>query len=401
MRRAVTALLIAGACSSPAPAPEPVRPQLGSGSASVPADAAPASQEESLAAIQKAMNELDEATQGCWAAAAVERFDIEGELTARIDIGGAGSGATIVGLVQDTTRTPRLASCVIAVLTNYPWAPPLFGQTIQLPFKFRAPDGQNLIDRALVPWNGQAKVSMAVLLDEHNSGNGAASMLEVAIAAGGTTTLRSPDRAELWYFLGPATVRGMGAGKPVTVAAGDMMYMHKSGAREVRATGGDVHAVLVMAPGGPEGSARAGALPTPPVGPVRSALVGPTVLPAAKAKSYCIGGSPQEPCLKSRAIVYIFAEPATITDRDLAASVLEMEQGATVPEHVHAKETEMLYILSGTGTMTVKGVAQAVTATSVIQIPANTKHAFMATTAVRALQIYTPAGPEQRFKGTP
>jgi quercetin dioxygenase-like cupin family protein len=39
-----------------------------------------------------------------------------------------------------------------------------------------------------------------------------------------------------------------------------------------------------------------------------------------------------------------------------------------------------------------------VTPTSVIQIPPNTKHAFAATAAVRALQVYTPAGPEQRFK---
>lgn len=383
-RGAVAALAMLAAC--PSPSPDPVRPQPGpgSGSARAPGDAAPASQDEQLAAIQKAMNELDEATQGCWAAAAVERFDIEGELTARIEIG---DGTAIVGLVQDTTRTPRLASCVIAVLTNYPWAPPLHGQTIQLPFKFRAPDGQNVIDRALVPWNGQAKVSMAVLLDEHNSGNGAASMIEVAISGGGTTTERSPDRAELWYFLGPASVRGMGAAKPVAVAAGDMMYLPKGGAREVLATSGDVHAVLVMVPGGPEGSARAGALPTPPVGAVRSALVGPRVLPAAKAKTY--GPSA------------IYLERLLVEDAPLSASVLSIKAGASVAEHVHAKETELLYILEGSGTMTVKGVAQAITPTSVVQIPPNTRHAFTATSAVRALQIYTPAGPEQRFKGTP
>jgi len=213
--------------------------------------------------------------------------------------------------------------------------------------------------------------------------------------------LRSPDRAELWYFLGPATVNGMGAGRPVAVAAGDMMFMKPGGAREVKATSGDVHAVLVMVPGGPEGSARAGALPTPPVGGVRSALAGPTVLPAAKAKQYCQGGSPQEPCLKSRVIVSIFAEPSTIGAQTVAASVLDIHQGGSVPEHVHAQETELLYILSGTGTMTVKGVTQAVTATSVVQIPANTKHAFIATSDVRALQVYTPAGPEQRFKAKP
>src|SRR5437763_804663 len=84
------------------------------------ADAAGASQEEKLAAIQKAMNELAPAVQQCWAAAATERFDIEGELTAQIDIADGSATATIV---RDTARNPRLAACVTALLGKYPWAP--------------------------------------------------------------------------------------------------------------------------------------------------------------------------------------------------------------------------------------------------------------------------------------
>jgi quercetin dioxygenase-like cupin family protein len=78
--------------------------------------------------------------------------------------------------------------------------------------------------------------------------------------------------------------------------------------------------------------------------------------------------------------------------------VLQLPKGASVPEHVHAKETEMLYVLAGAGTMTIAGTQVAVTPTSVIQIPPNTKHAFTASDDVRAVQLYTPAGPEQRFK---
>ena len=54
MRAALAAVLLV-ACSQPAPAP-PVQPKP---VAEVPADAPAASQEETLAAIQKAMNELD------------------------------------------------------------------------------------------------------------------------------------------------------------------------------------------------------------------------------------------------------------------------------------------------------------------------------------------------------
>ncbi len=376
MLRRLATLGALAACSSP---PAPVKPP-GGGSAAVPGDAPGATDDEKLAAIQKAMNELDEAMQGCWALAATERFDVEGNVTAQIDIG----APSIATIVEDTTRTPRLTTCVVTVLQNYPWAPPLRGQSIQLPFKFRAPDGQSVIDRKLVAWNGQGKVSVAVLLDSSNTGNDDASMFELAVQGGGSTGMRTADRSELWYFLGPATVGAVGAQGKRTVAAGDMAYVPKGGAREVIAGSADVHAVIVMFPGGREGAARAGALPTPEVTAVLSAPVGAQLLPAAKAKAY--------------GPVLIYAEPSITNDKTFAAEILTLAKGVTVPEHVHQNETEMLYVLAGSGTMTVAGVQLAVGPTSVVQVPPATKHSFTASADVRALQIYTPAGPEQRFK---
>ncbi|HLL21007.1 MAG TPA: cupin domain-containing protein, partial [Kofleriaceae bacterium] len=107
-------------------------------------------------------------------------------------------------------------------------------------------------------------------------------------------------------------------------------------------------------------------------------------LPAAKAKAY--------------GKVTIFAEPTTTKQTAISASLLEVAAGASVPEHVHTQETEALYMLAGAGTMTVAGTKLAVTASTVIQIPPNTKHSFTASGDVRAVQFYTPAGPEQRFK---
>ncbi|HWU90882.1 MAG TPA: hypothetical protein VN253_26635, partial [Kofleriaceae bacterium] len=110
---------LAGLAACPAPGgarpTPPARGDGGAGSAmassgspdgpgAVPAPAAhEPSQEERLAAIQKAMNELDEGAQGCWAAAAVDRFDIAGELAAMIEVEPATARVTIA---RDTTRTP-------------------------------------------------------------------------------------------------------------------------------------------------------------------------------------------------------------------------------------------------------------------------------------------------------
>jgi len=353
MKRLLVAL---AACSHPAP-PQPAAAVPPQPVAQV--DAA-VTDDEKLAAIQKAMNELDEAAQQCWAAAATVRFDIEGELTAQIDIGPTSSKATIV---RDTARDKTLATCLTDLLAGWTYAPPLYGQTIQIPFKFTAPDGQSVIDRRLVQARTQGPSTVAVYLDENNTGNDAASMFGVKLTA--ATGPRLADRAELWYFLAPGSVDG----KPV--AAGDMALVPAKAVRDI----GPTEAVVVVVPGGREGAARAGALPTPPA----AKGSGAKVFPASAAKTY---------------------GPATIfvETPQLAASILTLPKGTTVAEHVHAKETEVLYVLAGAGTMTIAGTQVPVTPTSVIQIPPNTKHAFTASEDVRSVQVYTPSGPEQRFK---
>jgi quercetin dioxygenase-like cupin family protein len=375
------ALLVATCACGAAPAPvaaTAATPGAGSGSAEEPlglTGGPEVTREDSLAAIQKAMTDLDPVAHQCWAAAAVDRFDIAGSLELRISVT---DRLADVAVVTDTVRNPKLLACMTAVLERYGWAPPLRGQTIQLPFAFHAPDGQNTIDRQLVSAVVQGKLAVSVLLDEANTGNPAASMVELAIAPGGRTGARVAERAELWYFLADASVDGQ------PVVAGDMMYVPTGGARDVAAGASEARAMIAMVPGGREGVARAGALPTREVAEGERAHAKPILLRAAVAKTY--------------GLATIYAEPATIPDRALSASVLALPAGATVAEHVHAKETELLYVLDGSGTLTVAGVALPVTATTAIQIPANTKHSFAATTAFRAVQVYTPSGPEQRFK---
>lgn len=330
------------------------------------------------------MNELDKAAQQCWAVAATERFDIAGEIALQIDIAAPPAPAS-ASVVRDTAHSARLSACLVALMAGYRWAPPLYGQAIQLPFRFRAPDGQNTIDRALVAWNGQGGVSVAVLLDEASTGSAAASMFELAVAAGGTTGLRRAERAELWYFLAAGRVGSPGGNHPVS--AGDMMYVPRGGAREVAATAGDLHAMVVMVPGGREGAARAGALPTPALTPGGSRPKSPVILPASAAT---VDGPSTR-----------YAGAAEIPDRTFAASVLTVPAGGALAEHRHAGEAELLYVLAGVGTLTVDGVALPVTASSVVQIPKNTRHAFMATSAFRAVQIFTPAGSEQRVQVHP
>jgi len=364
------ALVLALVACGQAPAPVARPPVAVVADAATP-DGAPVSDDEKLAAIQKALNELP--TQQCWAAAAAIRFDVEGELDAQIDIG----PPVHAQLVRDTTKNANLAACMVQLLEAYAWPPPLRGQTFRLPFAFKAPQGQSVIDRRLVPFAGQGSVSVAVLLDDNDTANAQASMFELAIAKGGTTGLRSAPRAEVWWLRDPAELSSV-ALKPQQLAAGSWFYVPAGGAREVKAIAGDVHAVIVVVPGGAEGAARAGALPTPELLHWTSAPMVPRVLKPVAAKGH-----------------EIFLEGK---DVPFSAAVATIPKGTVIPEHVHAKETELLYMLAGGGQLAVNGVTLAVTETTVAQIPPNTKHAFTATEDVRMLQFYAPGGPEQRFK---
>ena len=296
--------------------------------------------DEKLAAIQKAMNDLSPAVQQCWAqVAAAERFDVHGELAAQIDI----AAPPHVAIVRDTTQSPTLAACVTRVLVAYRWAPPLAGQSIQLPFKFSAPDGQSVVDRRLVPDKGQGKVSIAVLLDASTTGNAAASLLGVTIAAGGSTGWRWTDRDELWYFPTPIAVGGL--------APASLVWVGKGAARTIAAGAQPLHAVLVVAPGGREGVARAGALDNREVTGVRSAPMGPSLT------------RPEHSPIASAAHVHLD------------------DRGA----HPVA-QTELWFVEAGHGTLTIAGTDVAVDEHSVVQIPANVATTFRG--SIDLLQVF-------------
>lgn len=380
-------LALAGAlaaCSARPAAPQPVvadaavdADDLGLGRGSDDPDEAP--QEERIAAVEHAMNELAPVANQCWAAAATDDFRLAGSIRALVTVG---EGGARVELTEDTARDPVLAECIASVLEAYPWAHPLRGQTIELPFRFSAPDMQNLIDRRLVAHHAQAGLDVAVLLDEKNSGNRALALLDVRAEPTRAIGPRRTEATELWRFTSPALVT---VGKtPTRIAAGDLVLAPAGASLHVASVDGAVVAATVaLVPGGALGVGRAGALPEALPSAAVAKPPALTVIAAGKARRYPRTGGASTLYLEQGA---------------LSAGLLEIDAGVAVPEHVHAKETEVLYLEAGAGTMTIAGVAIAVDEHAVIQIPAGVPHAFTATAPTRALQLYTPPGPEQRFK---
>lgn len=84
-----------------------------------------------------------------------------------------------------------------------------------------------------------------------------------------------------------------------------------------------------------------------------------------------------------------------------SCALLELQPGASVPDHHHAGEAELLYIFEGEGLMRIDGREEKLTAPVALWIAPGVDHAVTVTSErpLRAVQWYTPPGPEQRFKG--
>jgi len=85
-----------------------------------------------------------------------------------------------------------------------------------------------------------------------------------------------------------------------------------------------------------------------------------------------------------------------------ALSYFSAADGWTVPEHRHPDADEILYILEGDGELTLDGKKIQVSAGSAVFIPRNAPHSFISgAQGLKALQVYAPGGPEQRFLKAP
>jgi quercetin dioxygenase-like cupin family protein len=92
----------------------------------------------------------------------------------------------------------------------------------------------------------------------------------------------------------------------------------------------------------------------------------------------------------------ILLDPALT--KTFALDYLEGEAGAEVTKHVHAGAAEILFVIEGECTTTVGDTTLTLMTGDTLYVPPDTPHSAVFTKKTRVVQIYTPPGPEQRFK---
>ncbi len=248
------------------------------------------------------------------------------------------------------------------------------------------------------------KLEARVLVDAETVNATQASLTLLTLRMETQIPLHRQTSAKIIYVLdGYARVTGLGGGKGIDVAPGDAVYVPAgvaSGLLSKCCKLAPSKFLVLYAPGGPEhpyrdpASARTGGWTTP-------------VAPAEKQKPPA--DAPQPRIAKGKDVpdldiaggkgkVKILFDAESAGDAQAYVGLLTASAGMAVPEHVHATEAEILWIVSGKGEMTVEGVAQPVEAGMAVHIPAGSKHSFKTESGLTAVQFYTPSGPEQRFR---
>jgi quercetin dioxygenase-like cupin family protein len=97
---------------------------------------------------------------------------------------------------------------------------------------------------------------------------------------------------------------------------------------------------------------------------------------------------------KTAEVQMLFSDPKFYLGR------LTFSPGSGVAEHNHQASLEIVYILAGTGELVLDGKKSTLKAGDVIHVPVGMNHAFRnsGSETVDLIQIYSPPGPEERFK---
>jgi mannose-6-phosphate isomerase-like protein (cupin superfamily) len=298
--------------------------------------------------LQDVLRAHGDDVHACWAEGLAERPGASGEILLRLYVTPAGS-IDRVDLLKDQIGSDRLRHCLSGAIRRWK-APELGGTSIQqvvFPLVFK-PDE---------PPAPGARLTHTVVRPADLLRAGDPSGIEAiyVIAGGLRMVARKGD---------------------VPAGAGDAILVPKGRERELETLGeGNVELVRVIVPG-------------------PGTLAEPALVRGTEATSYPILGG------RGKATLLLDRSKDLIGDA-LALERLEADRGATVPLHVHEKSDELLYIATGRGTMTLDGKSVPVAAGDTIRIPMGKPHSLVVTEKLLAVQVYAPAGPEQRFKAKP
>lgn len=370
-------------------------------------------------ALQSALEKHGGDVNRCFEKALADTLDVSGSVELAVDVGAEGKVTRAVPL-EHSAKSPVLLACLSESATSWVIPGVAAGTTVIVPLAFEGQMAQFSIKTADAPERGPgaakgkvkapkgaATFSVKVLVDEATMRARQASLSLLTIAPANRIAMHKHPGAEVLYVKkGRARVLGASGVNAEVVPEGTAVFIPAGMPHVIEnmVRTSPVEILQVFAPMGPERVYRDSADvkgraafevirdPAKAVVPAGARLAVESV---DKATAYPQPGG--------KIKVRMLFEPSSSDSSAVSLSVLEASPGAEIPRHTHSGSAEILYILSGAGEIQIGSEKLAFGADQAIHLPENQPHAAKFTGSEKAvvLQIYAPAGPEQRFKGAP
>ena len=377
----------------------------------------PKTEEQQVAeAVERALQKHGPDVHRCFEQALADRLDTAGKVEVEVDVGPGGqvTAARLVSAAGDgAALPPALGTCVQTAAKGWKIAGVEPGAAVVLPFSFEGQMNQFVIKAADVPDRGPAggkgkaaargPFSVKVLVDPENVRHTQASLTLLTVGPASRVAMhRHPRSAKILYVLkGRGRVLGPSGTPPMKADEGTAIFLPAGYPHVIEnmARQADTVFLQVFSPPGPERVYRD---PRNPEARVDFEVIrDPRVKAPEGAKPVVVAGAEAGalPINVGKGKARILIDEKATGSNAISLSLLEFSPGLELPRHEHAGASEVLYILSGGGKLTVGSEVMPYGPDTALAIPGGQPHAGqIGGAATTAVQIYAPAGPEQRYR---
>jgi len=363
--------------------------------------------QQAAQAIEKALQKHGADVHRCFEKVLADRLDAAGMVEVTVDVGKAGKVTAAKVKKTDKNANPALATCIERAALGWTIDGIEAGASVVLPFSFKAQSSQYLINAADVPEralgappSNKAKVgpkrdvpfTVKVLADETNVKAEGLSVTLLNVGPASRVAMhRHPHSAKILYLVkGHARLLGPEGATPAKLEEGTGVYIPAGYPHVIENMGRQSTAVFlqVFSPPGPErvyrdptdarGRAEFEVIRDPASAKVTPEQISKVVVAAAAdAKAVAL------PRGQGSSKNLVEASPG----QAMSLSQLELADGAELQSKGDAAATEVLYFVSGTGSLKVAGETLPLAAESLVYLPHGTPFAIKVALAEKADKI--------------
>jgi quercetin dioxygenase-like cupin family protein len=387
----------------------------GAAPANVPSEAERAAQ-----AIERTLQRHGAEVHRCFEKALADRLDVAGKVEIEVDVGEGGVVEKARAL-SDEPATKAISPCLLASASGWKVDGIEAGASLVLPFSFAGQMNQYVVKSGDAPERGPGAAKLKksdkpaplppftvkVLADPVNVRAQQLSLTLLTLSPASRVAMqRHPKAAKALYVLkGHARLLGPPGTEPEKLDEGTAVFLPPGYPHVIENMGRQNSAVFLQAfaPAGPEKVYRN---PRDPEGRAEFEVIrDPSKAKAPPHdKGQLVVKSTVDvqplPILGGKGSARILLEPQDTGSQAFALDVVEFSGGLEVPRHQHDGSAEVLYVVSGGGTLSVGSETYPFAAEDAIHLPPGQPHGAKMSGGDKtiAIQFYAPAGPEQRFR---